>query len=104
MKEFDADEREMTQYIIGTISELDTPLTPAAKALRSLSVYQTKLEYEDMQKERDEILSCDVASIRNLEKYMRAILENGYICVVGNEEAIKQEKERFTTLENLFLN
>ena len=104
VKEFDADEREMTQYIIGTISELDTPLTPAAKALRSLSVYQTKLEYEDMQKERDEILSCDVASIRNLEKYMRAILENGYICVVGNEEAIKQEKERFTTLENLFLN
>ena len=27
LKEFDADERDMTKYIIGTISEMDTPLT-----------------------------------------------------------------------------
>ncbi len=29
IRAFDADERDMTKYIIGTISEMDTPLTPA---------------------------------------------------------------------------
>ena len=104
VKEFEADEREMTQFIIGTISELDTPLTPAAKALRSMSAYQTKLGIEDIQRERNEILACNVKSIRALEKYIKAVLEDGYICVVGNEEAIKQEKDRFVTLENMFKN
>ena len=28
---FDADERDMTKFVIGTISELDTPLTPSIR-------------------------------------------------------------------------
>ena len=31
LENFDADERDMTKYVIGTISELDTPLTPSQK-------------------------------------------------------------------------
>ena len=31
LRSFDADEREMTGYIIGTISDLDIPLNPSAK-------------------------------------------------------------------------
>ena len=101
VKNFDLDKRAMTQFIIGAISELDTPLTPATKTLKSLGAYMTGLTVEDMQKERDEVLSTDVNKIRDLEKYMTAILEDGYICVVGNEEAIKAEESRFMNLENM---
>ena len=31
--EFTADERTMTQYIIGAVSDLDVPMNPAAKGL-----------------------------------------------------------------------
>lgn len=101
VKNYDADDREMTQYIIGAISEVDTPKTPATKALRSLSAYMTGSSYEAVMKEREEILNCSVKDINNLEKYMRAVLEDGYICVVGNAEAIKAEKDRFDSLENM---
>ena len=91
----------MTQYIIGAISELDTPLTPSAKALKSLSAYMTNLSEADYQKERDEVLSTDVDRIRSLSEYIDAILKDGYICVVGNEEMIKNEKDRFDNLVNM---
>ena len=91
----------MTQYIIGAISELDTPLTPSSKAIKSLSAYMTNLSVDDYQKERDEVLAADVDSIRLLSDYIKAVLEDGYVCVVGNEEAIKSEKDRFINLENM---
>ena len=101
LRQYDADEREMTQYIIGTVSELDSPLTPATKALRSLSAYMTNVTYEDIQRERDEVLSTGVEDIRAMAAYVDAALEDGYICVVGNEEAIRQEADRFDNLVNL---
>ena len=101
LKGFDIDDRAMTQYIIGAISELDTPLTPASRALKSLSAYMTNMSEEDYQRERDEVLSTDVTKIRSLSEYMKAILEDGYICVVGNEEMIKSEKDRFDNLVNM---
>ncbi|MGN0157467.1 MAG: insulinase family protein, partial [Lachnospiraceae bacterium] len=99
---FNQDERSMTQYIIGAISELDTPMTPATKALRSLSAYMTNQTEEDFQKERDELLSTNQATIRLLAEYLRTFISQDYLCVVGNEEKIKQEKELFQTVENLF--
>lgn len=101
VKNYDADKRAMTQFIIGAISELDTPLTPSAKALKSLAAYMTNLSEEYVQKERDEVLSTDVNKIRELAGHMSAILEEGYLCVVGNEEAIKSEESRFMNLENM---
>ena len=54
-----------------------------------------------MQKERDDVLATDVNKIRELSKHMSAILEDGYMCVVGNEEMIKSEADRFMNLENM---
>lgn len=102
VKNYDASDRAMTQYIIGAISELDTPLTPSAKALKSLSAYMVNMTQETVQRERDEVLATDVSKIRELSKHMKAILEDGHICVVGNEEAIKAEESRFKNIENMF--
>lgn len=101
--DFNVDSRSMTQYIIGAISEMDTPLTPSAKATRSMGAYFTNVSKADYQKERDEVLSTDIDSIRALGKVIHGILEDNYLCVVGNEEMIKANKDRFMNLENLFL-
>lgn len=98
---YDAGERAMTQYIIGTISELDTPLTPSAKALRSMAAYMANIDDAVLQRERDQVLATKVDDIRALKGHIDAILEDGYICVVGNEEAIKAESDRFMNLENM---
>lgn len=99
---FEADERTMTQYIIGAISELDTPMNPAAKGLYSLSAYMTGLTEEMLQKERDELLAAEPEDIRKLSAYIEAFMEEDFLCVVGNAEKVQEEKGRFLNLENLF--
>lgn len=99
---YEADERTMTQYIIGAISELDTPLTAAGKGRRSREYYITGMTNEMLQSARDQILDATPDDIRALAKYIRAFMDDDFLCVVGNEQQIKAEKEKFMKIENLF--
>ena len=99
---FQVSERDMTKYIIGTVSSMDTPLTPSAKGSRSMSAWMTGLTKEALQKERDEVLSCGIEEIQALAPYLRAMLEQKHICVIGNEEKLEEQKELFEHLEGLF--
>jgi len=99
---FAADKREMTKYIIGTISRVDTPLTPQLKGERSEINYFTGLSQDEIQKERDEILSTDAKSIKALASMARDVLKNDFICVLGSEGKIKQSKDLFKNLVSVF--
>lgn len=99
---FEADERTMTQFIIGAVSELDTPLTPAQMGNYSLSGYMTHYTMERVQKDRDELLATDAATIRNLAAYIRAFMSDDCLCVVGNEQKIKEQKDLFLHTDYLF--
>lgn len=100
LKTFDADERDMMKYIIGTVSELDTPLTPRAKGRRSYLAYMTDVTEADVQKEREEVLAADAAKVREVAKTVEAVL-SGYICALGSEEKIQQAEELFDTVRVL---
>lgn len=98
---YEADERTMTQYIIGTFSNMDVPLTASGKGRRSRIAYMTGITYEMLQKERDEVLGATPEEIRGLAAYIRAFMEDDCLCVVGNEQKIKAEGDKFRKLENL---
>lgn len=98
---FEADEHEMTKYIIGTVNELDTPLTPAARGRRSLNAYFSGITVADVQKERDEILNAQPQQIRALAPLVRAVLADRAVCVIGNEEKIKEAEGFFDTIAML---
>ncbi len=99
---YEADERTMTQYIIGAISELDTPLTAAGKGRRSREYYMTGMTNEMLQSARNQVLDATPDDIRALSKYIRAFMDDDFLCVVGNEQQIMAEKEKFMKIENLF--
>ena len=101
IRSFDADEREMTKYIIGTISEMDVPMTPSGKGNLSLNAWFSKVTEEDMAKERQEILEAQPEDIRKLAGIVDAMMEQNRICVVGSEEKLEQEKQIFGELRNL---
>ena len=92
----------MTQYIIGAVSELDMPMTPSAKGANSLFAYMTHYTYEQVQKERDELLAVNPETIRGLAEYISAFMEDDCLCVVGNEEKIKEQEGIFGETEYLF--
>lgn len=102
LKNFTVDERDMTKYIIGTISNIDRPMTPAAKGDRSMNLYMNHVTAEMIQKERMEILEADQEDIRRLSKVVEAVLSANQLCVIGNEEKIEEEKEMFGEVKVLF--
>lgn len=101
IKSFSPDERDMTKYIIGTFSALDTPMNPEAKGSRSLSAYLEGITYEQIQKERDEILNAQPEDIRRLADLVEAVLKKDSICVLGNENMIKESAGLFENVEKL---
>lgn len=101
VKNFDVDERDMTKYIIGTVSGMDTPLTPYQKGVRSFTLYMTGLSAARLQKERDEVIDATVESVRALAPAIRGALDQGWICVIGNENTIEENKELFDKVVSL---
>ena len=101
LKDFDASDRDMTKYVIGAISNMDTPLNPRARGLRSLSAYLGNYDFEDVQRERDEVLSCNVETIRSLAPYAAVIRDSDIIVAVGSEEKRRSGEALFKTTRTL---
>lgn len=101
LRSFTADERDMTKYVIGTFGSLDTPMNPEAKGSRSMSAYLQELPFEQIQRERDEILHATPEDIRNLADLIAAVLEDDSLCVIGNENAIRAESGLFDSVQTL---
>ena len=101
LKTIELDERERTKYIIGTISELDTPRSPKVKGALALSAWLSGVTDETLARERSEILNCTEADIRALASVVEAILDTNQICVIGSEEKIEDAKELFNVVRPL---
>lgn len=99
---FKADEREMTKYIIGAISEVDFPLTPKMKGDKADNYYFSKITYDDIQKEREEILSTTEEDIRNFSELLKSVMRRNYMCVFGSALKIKENKDIFNNLAEVF--
>lgn len=102
LENFTADEHDMTKYIIGTVSDLDTPLNPNAKGARSMTALLQGITQEDLQRERDEVIGATEKDIRALKDMIASVLEEHNLCVIGNEEKLNEQKELFTELKNIF--
>lgn len=92
----------MTKYIIGTISEMDTPLTPAQRGTRALSCYLRDVTFADLQRNRDQVLNATVEDIRALAPLVQATMDQDYFCVVGNEDTLTAATDMFDELYNLY--
>lgn len=101
VKSFEIEQRDMTKFVLGTMSMTDTPLNPCAKGERSYHIYQLGITMEQLQKERDSIINCQAEDIRNLYGQMKAILDDYVLCVVGNEDKIEEQNELFDRTFNL---
>ena len=101
IRSFQADEREMTKYIIGTLGGMDLPLYPEGKGQRAITAYLKKLTLEELQVERNEILGATDADIRALADLVQAVLSDGNLCVIGNENNIQKEEKLFMNIRSL---
>ena len=101
LKNFNVDDRDMNKFIIGTISNIDRPMNPAAKGSRSMNLYMNHVSAEMIREERNQILDAQQADIRALADVLQALLDAHELCVIGSEENIEEQKEMFLEIKTL---
>ncbi len=98
LNKFHATEREMTRYIIGTLSRYEMPLNPQQQGNMALTYYYNGIKKNELLKEKKDILSTTPEDIRGFSKMISDILNQNYYCVYGNEKKLNDNKELFTRL------
>ncbi|MBN2746974.1 MAG: insulinase family protein [Bacteroidales bacterium] len=91
-------ERELTQYIIGTISDLDQPLNVSGKGNQAFSRYFSDLEDSYYQQLRDEVLSTTADDLKKFKPMIEKIVTEKQLCVYGNAQKIEANKDLFDAL------
>ncbi|AGK97257.1 insulinase family protein [Clostridium pasteurianum] len=102
IENFSADEREMTKYILGTISTLDTPLTNSMICDRQAVLYISNIDDDFLQREREEILKTKVEDIKKFAALIDKCMRENYICVLGGKDKINQNSNIFGSIVNVF--
>ncbi len=102
IEKFNADEREMRKYIIGTISDMDIPLSPAMKGDKAIAEHISEITPEELQEERAQVLNTTVEDIRGYSNLIEKAMQENYLCVLGNEGKIQRNKEHFNDFVKIF--
>lgn len=95
LRNFKADEKEMTNYIIGTIGSMDSLIGPSSKGLIGDNMYFSGTTQEDIQKLREEVLSTTADDIRNFADILEIVMKQSLHCTVGGETKVNENKDLF---------
>ncbi len=101
LKNYQADERTMTRFIIGAVSGIDAPMTPSAEGRRDMICRMSGISEEDLRRQKEEVLGCTPETIRGLAPYLEALLASGSICAVGSETKVAEHRDLFREVHRL---
>ena len=89
LRQFTLTDREMRKYIIGTMSGLDLPMTPALRGPRAMGLYFSGANIQDKVAFRKQVIACKPEDIVALADVVEPVLKDNHICSMGNEQKIK---------------
>lgn len=98
LEAFAVSDREMLKYLIGTLSRVDMPLSPAQKGQAALQDYLSGRTYEDIQRERDELLATNQSVICGFAPLFQQLSDANIVCVVGGKEKLETHRDVFKTI------
>lgn len=101
LENVDFTKKDMENFIIGTVGRVYRPLTPDKKGEKAIGDYICNITYEDVQRERDEILNTTIEDIKSYAKMIKSGMDEHYCCVVGNEGKIKENEAIFNKISKL---
>lgn len=89
-------ERQLVQYLIGTISGLDFPYTPYTEGSAAQMYYFVDVDKVELQKSRDELFNTTNEILREFAPMIQKGLEKNQYCIFGNTTSIEDNKDLFT--------
>jgi len=101
LRNFDISEREMVKYIIGTMSRLDLPMTPALRGPRAMGLYFKHMTEEELTDLRRSVIACTSKDVAALADVVKAVMADNRVCVMGNEQKIRATGNLFKKIGSL---
>ena len=98
LKHFDCADRDFEKYIIGTMAELDMPMTPFQKGYHASNNFIAGITEVDRQKLRDEVLSTTKEDIRGFAEMIDAVVKQQQIAAFGVESKLKKHSHLFEVM------
>lgn len=98
----DLTEEELTQAKIGAIGQLDDSCHVSLKGSRALARFLAHTSQDEIRQIRHELINSSLNDVKATAKLYKESLDNDALCVIGNENTIKENKELFKTIRQLF--
>lgn len=95
-------DKEITKYTLGAINVIDRPKSLSDRLELMVARYYNGLTKEDVQRERDEILSVTEKDIREYSQLFNAVMKYGAICTFGSETKINENKALYEQTRRLY--
>ncbi len=102
VRDFQPTERQMIQYILGTISKLDHPVSASMEGQRCFSYYLCGETEVERQRRRSQTLHASAEDMRALVPCLEQMLQCANYCVIGSDSALTANEALFDRTEMLF--
>ena len=94
-------EKDLTEFIVGAVSEMDSPQKPNAEAKDLDRRYFCGITDEMVSADRRALCAVDAALLKEQAAELGAAMANGVRVVFGSKDAVEAAKELFDTVETL---
>lgn len=96
------EEDELFKTIIGTMSNLDQPLSAYHRGIKSFNMKESAVTENDIVKLKEEILATTTSDLTKLSAAFKTALENPATAIIGNKAQIEAIKDNFDTVIELY--
>lgn len=97
----DYTEKDLNEFIVGTVSEMDKPQKPCAEARDLDRMYFCGITDEMLAADRKALCAVTAETLKAQAADLPTKMEKGIRVAFGNKEAIEAAKERFDRVETL---
>mmetsp|Transcript_24982 Transcript_24982/g.54016 ORF Transcript_24982/g.54016 Transcript_24982/m.54016 type:complete len:1053 (+) Transcript_24982:155-3313(+) len=94
LSEADLSSEDLLQAIIGTVGDLDSPMTSDQKGFESMMQHMSGESAEERQQWRTEVLRTGSQDFQEFAKHLGALRETGTVAVFGAQQAIDTANEK----------
>lgn len=101
LRNFKADDSQMTSYILGIVNSKDASLDPSSRGTSADIAYISGETMQDAEQISKEILNTKSQDISAYANMIDAITKQSTYCVIGNDTKIQENKDLFTNVTDV---
>jgi Zn-dependent M16 (insulinase) family peptidase len=103
LSESEVSSEEILQAIVGTIGDMDGPLSPDQKGFESLLQHMSGETHAERQMHRSQILQASPEDFKQFADRLRKLRQSGSICVFGSQAALEAANKELPADRQLVL-